>query len=738
MLFIKNLSLRNFRNIKKADFEFSKINLIEGETGEGKSAIFQALSLLFCNYLEGKIEEWINWDSDKFNISCEFNYKNIDYKYLIEATQKGNTNRKLTFGKEEYNKSDAYKYLAQNVLDPHLTLYSSISEQGKTASILFESPTKSLETLKKIFKVDVINDKVDLMKANIKELDEDVKVLKAEKLIFENKQFNYNELPELPNIDLKKVEEKISQLEKDKVEYNNQYFKFKLYEESYKKYNELQLNKVELTAEIELLKESKEGIEKRLLDEIEFDHNEYLNLSTLLIELQSKVKESKENKKRIDAIEIKINKIKKELGKYVEQLNENKIERLERCKYTQSNIDSISNEISVKSADIEFLKKKKEAVKEGKCPTCGNENFVDDVEKVQEDISFLMHDLIKLRETKINIETEIKNYENKVNDNKLIQSKITNIQENLKNKNEELNDLTIQKNSLYYNKEDEEQIINEIKLNEIKKLSLEELKDNFETIKSQNDIIRKKLKEIDTLTNKKCVLLESINEVEKPIEFKITVVFNEDEYEKLLSNIRNYKNIEVRIEELSRLNKVVDEQRNQNYIEIEQKLNAIVEKQKQSQILNEAQKILNKEFSSYLIDRKTSYINYKMDEFFQRAYNGKYRIKFEQSENKIGFYYSMDNENWHSTITLSGFERQLFSISFRIALSSIQNLGLLLVDEVDSDASTQKSIALYENILHEEKLSQTFAITHNDSTKEYIANMPNAKVFIIENGNLVN
>ena len=127
-----------------------------------------------------------------------------------------------------------------------------------------------------------------------------------------------------------------------------------------------------------------------------------------------------------------------------------------------------------------------------------------------------------------------------------------------------------------------------------------------------------------------------------------------------------------------------------------------------------------------------------MNEFFQRSYEGKYQIKYEQEKSGkgIGFYYSQNNDDWRSTITLSGFEGQLFSMGFRLALSTLQNIRILLLDEIDSDASTDKSLTLYKNLLNEEKINQFFITTHNEETKEFIKSYPECTEFFMEDGKL--
>lgn len=738
MLFINSLDIENFKNIKNATLKFDKINLIEGETGEGKSAIFQSIVLALCNYVEGSLLEYVNHDALKSKIVQNFNFKNIEYINEIEISEKG-SNRKLKFNEEFYQRSDVNKYIEANILDPHLTLYSNVSEQGKTSSILFESPAKSLETLKKIFKVDRINEKVEEIKLKIKELESNIKVINAEKLLLENKVFNIHDLPELPNINIKELEEKLFQLEKDKEEFYKQQSTFSIYNERLKKYNEATDLKVKLEKESKELEESKISLKSRLIEEIDFNVNEYLNISNNINQLKNKVSEFSSNRKLISDYEKKIENLNNKLKDLQIELDSIKIERLGRCQYNKENIKEIDTQIINKSSEVLQVESELKLVKLGKCPTCGSTNFKSSTKELEDRIELLNKEIKEFKSNKSNIEEEIRKYEDKSNTQKLLQQKQQSISNNIVDKTEELNNLTSLKNNILYNVEEESETIFKLKGEEIKKDSLESQKIKYENIKDQNNLINTKIKDLDNLLNKKQGTLDSLNNIEKPEEFKITVNFNEQEFISVSNSIRDYKNIVIRREEISRLNKDVEEQRKQNYKDIEIKFNSIVENQKKAQILGETQKVLNKDFSAYIIDKKTKYINLKMNDFFQRAYNGKYQIKFEQNDsgNKIGFYYSENGKDWYSTITLSGFERQLFSISFRLALSSIQNLGIFLVDEIDSDASSTKSLQLYKILLNEKSINQIFIISHCDSTKEYISQLANSKVFTIDKGKVI-
>ena len=66
----------------------------------------------------------------------------------------------------------------------------------------------------------------------------------------------------------------------------------------------------------------------------------------------------------------------------------------------------------------------------------------------------------------------------------------------------------------------------------------------------------------------------------------------------------------------------------------------------------------------------------------------------------------------------------------------LQNLGFYVCDEIDSFASDDKSIQLFQN-LFSLNWNQLFIISHNEEVKEWIGSLENSKTFEIVNGELV-
>ena len=93
MGYIKNISLSNFRNFDKSNFNFSSsCNVILGKNGSGKTNILEALSLLEKGkgFKKDKIINFINFDNQvsRFNIQSFFQNNDIEMDINIFNSEK--------------------------------------------------------------------------------------------------------------------------------------------------------------------------------------------------------------------------------------------------------------------------------------------------------------------------------------------------------------------------------------------------------------------------------------------------------------------------------------------------------------------------------------------------------------------------------------------------------------------------------------------------------------------------
>ena len=88
MSYFKNITLENYRNFSKSNFEFnSECNIIVGSNGTGKTNILESLSLFEKGkgFRKDRIDNLINFDSKnlKFNISSTFIHDDNDYSLSV-------------------------------------------------------------------------------------------------------------------------------------------------------------------------------------------------------------------------------------------------------------------------------------------------------------------------------------------------------------------------------------------------------------------------------------------------------------------------------------------------------------------------------------------------------------------------------------------------------------------------------------------------------------------------------
>jgi DNA repair exonuclease SbcCD ATPase subunit len=730
-LFISNLSIKDFKNIKDINFDFKKINVIAGETGEGKSAIIEALTFLQTNYLSDKIEEYIRWNQKKFVVSETFKYKSKEYFYKIIGGK--TTDRELKIGSEDYYKSDAVKQLS-TIIDPDLTLYSNISLQHKSTELLFEKPTPRLQKIKPIFKVDKINEKVELIKSDIKEINLKIETLETEVRTLQQVKIEYLEEPSFPDVDIKEIENKLSLLEEDRKKYQIELQQYEKYKEKLRQYEDAQKTIKILNEEIEF--ENSKAATYQLKPVKKINEDEFINKSKELDRIKYDLFTLETEIKNYKAIEIEKADLQNKIEERTKLLSENTIKRLPRVSITKEQIEDLENSFVKQKSDYLFLLKKLDAIKNGNCPTCGSKFEITDVDLLKNTIKSSEIENKNLEDQIILSKKQIKEREDIEQENKIIQSRLDIWNKDIVEFSKKLNEVNLITEP-DYSKKDELLKIQEPLFIELKKL--EEDRNIFNKVEEENKIVEKKIKDYESKILVLQTKIEENTKIQKPEEFIFTVDYKtvELQYNTLKTSIDNYYKIESEIKKIQEYNDKIKEQKKKIVKDINTKENDIITFRNEVTILKETASILDKDFSSYLIDLGSTFIKNKMNNFFQKGY-GKYQIDLKQDGKGIEFFYSENKGvDWHSVSMLSGFEKQLFGVAFRIALTKLQDLNFLFLDEIDSDASDEKSLKLYQTLLNE-NFDQLFLITHNNFTKEYFSNISECKIFEIKNGSLEN
>lgn len=730
---IKKLQIKNFKNISDIEIDnFDKINLVQGNTGQGKTTILEAINLLLLNSLNSKTENYIKWGESKFSIYGEFDLKD-NYKYTINGDKKGFSRKLIINDTDEYVNSDAVKKISE-VINPKLAKYSCFSEQGEATRILFEKGTERLENFKVLFGIEKIFNVVENIKLDISNNKDTILTIEGELNSLKSRNFEFEDIPELPNINIEEYKEKLEQLDKDREEFQKQSLEYQKYEEQLKQYNnskeEIEIcNNVLLEIEGNIYKE-KDNI-KQLPDYDEKRLHEIQNNISILqkdkLQLENERGKKEENEKSIKNIKNKIILLEKELEELV-------IERLPRLKMNEAELEKLYNEIGDLKIYRNSLEGKIKAIDKGKCPTCHTDFTGIDSSDYRKELTDLDSNILQKEEEYEEIRLSIKKYNTIKNENNITQSKIDNIQKQCHDLNNEL--------TILYNKNFD---FNEDKYNEvIQKISdltneyntINKLKIEYDEIKTLNESVEKNIQKLQEKEKDIQSKISVYRKIQKPDEYLITITFDVQEYKNIQDQIMQYNIVLNDIEGIKERNNKLRKEKRQNAVKIEELEIQIDELRKNNRLLEDSKKIVDKDFSAWVISKGSEFIKKKMNLFFQKAYS-KYYITFQQSKKSLDFFYGYKDMIQAPVEMASGYEKEVLSIAFRIALSSLQNLGLMSLDEIDSFASDEKSVQLFQTLFNESNIEQFFIITHNEMSKEMIKNDFDANVYELKEGKMI-
>lgn len=685
---INKLDIKNFKAIKHITFDKNKkVNLITGENGNGKSSILDAIRYILTDELDDKISSFVRWGTEKFEIICEFEHKGIEYTLEIEGSK--GAKKRLAFNDEEYFNSEATSKL-RDIIDFELTKYSAISEQGKTAQLLFQKKTERLNTLSRILKIDSINESSENVKEEVRKIRENVKVLETELNSLENAEFSLMDEITLPDID--EVKKEFEVIEKEKSDYD--------------------LKQKALDKEISEVKESiseiKLSFEKKKNESIS-------NIKTEIINLENKIKEIKRKKNEFDSAVISGKTIKDEIKDLENSLNIKKKETKTVIEPSQS--EEYLKQIYTKKIELEqnvkSIEKEIKSLKDRKCPysfDCDKLEGVD-VSKYEKDLELAQSEVTILEISYKKISDEIKIYKDTLSFNQKIEKEVSDIE----------NKISLKKESIKKYQEVIDNYTEEDSINTESVLKLK--KEEIESIEHLLSIERDKQIE---------VLQERINNLSEREGF-----LKEKEYSELKNKILLYDNQVKELERIKLFNEEVLKKKSKNERLVSVKKRELESKRKEINLMEEVRDAY-KDFSAYRINKGAEHIKNRMNSIFQKGY-GKYEITFEQDKSGIDFFYKeVGSDILNNVVMASGQEKAVLAVANRLALCSLQNLGILVLDEVDNNASDENSVKLFQTILNEKGFNQIWIISHCNATKEYLNNLVETSNYNILDGQVEN
>lgn len=683
MLKINSLVLHNFTCVSDAEFDFSddKTILLIGKNGQGKSSILSAIALCLTGETRGtQFKDLIKLgkDSSFVKLNALINNKPLDIEVTLHI--KNGRVRTIKYEDKIYINTDANDLIKSLEIDFYANIMLSI--QGKSEDITNQGPAERKYYLQKLLNFDFYEklqpykDKVTNLNDTIDEIEKSIKV--NEELISQKKKEIKDE------IDFFFTDEDIINLQK----------------------------KIGgLTQEID---EFGDNISKRntLINEFTKIKSQVSDLNNEKSQNNIKIKNLNEKKVEYDNLENEIKEADSKINEETQKLERANLECSDAKKILDSHKEKVKNaEIEKNKASYELndIKKKKDLLSKGKCPTCGNEFTSDEVEEVENSYKEAQRkyedscNWLKTFELDTSLATQgynesvtkVNNLSSSINSEKrqksYLESKLktkpdfSGIQ-TLEKRNTEIDSEINTKNNLITQKESE--------IKEIDKSLLEydrinkELKENQELLNNYNNTI---LKNNLILQNNKTIR-ESIISMEEQIKTNMSSL---ESYRKSL----------------------------QSYIDCID--------------------IFEKTFPNYLIVKTCAKLEKAINDFVQTIFP-EMEVRLFQNKQGVEFFYTPEKstikkwikENLLNAKNASGFEKAALSMSFKVALLKAYDIPFAFLDEVDSAADDENSENMFKAIISNNIFEQIFIISHKSSVRDSIVTIaPKAKVYYVAEGN---
>ena len=692
---LEKFKLKDFGIIENGTFNLSEgITLFSGGNGQGKSTILKAFSMLFLNKFKGTLKDYIRWGSSSFYIEAIFSHGGESCTY--EMTYDGSTKRILKVGDSIFVNSDALSYMAEK-FDPTLTLASAISFAGEI-DVVNVSASERREHLKKIFNVD-FSSTVQKFKDSLSDKDEELQEMDKRIFALENKSYFLYPLarPLLTEAKRAEVEIQVKDLESDLSIFRSEKeridnAKIEL-EASTNRLSSLEKSKTDVLSKIESSGDKHETLLSKKQDILSEEPS-----------LENRVKEFEESDP-----ESAINSLQDELSA---------IQIMSVPEFDEDELEKTSTEVVLLERDLNQANSDLEMVEDGKCPKCNREFLSSDKKAYEDAIDSISSKLQVSKDRLESLKEQQKEFKRISELNLSSERKMDNVSSKLEQAKKSLED---ERNSIKVTYKKDYKVWEE---------SLESVEERLEETQEQLSDLKVRVSEIDEeileIESKVSSLqLQVEQEVEEPVE-KIELL------EELKSKLEKHKEV---------LQKNEIHKRNNQQIEAEEEADKLVKKdlyEKKNSLLvevdeiKEARKILQSDFPTFIISTIVQNIQNTVNDFLVETYEGRYDVKIKEAKNSLQIVYGPNEQD---VSLASDYERQVFSIAYKYALSKLNDLGFIILDEVDSFAEDKNSIILYDTIGKMQDLyQQVFVITHKEETKDILSSDYNANVFELIDG----
>jgi DNA repair exonuclease SbcCD ATPase subunit len=695
MLFT-SIALENFGIVRKFAKQLDRqILVVSGENGQGKSTVLKAIMLAVFDEYDGTLADYINWDSDFFRVIVGFSHRGVQYESIVFYD--GTTERILRFGNEVLKGEEAKKKL-KTLFDNDL-LKAAMLAVEQQIDVVNTKPAERRDYLKRIYDIE-FKYQISVLEDESKEHEIELAKRTATQAEIENRQYSVPEKLAYPF---------------DKMEY------------------ELNKSNLEITRNILLdienqlraYQQTKSDVDKltqqssQLNDQIESANQEIININKSLSNLPER--------KRILLEELEIKKVNQlkdnnkdladSMAKSVSIENERKTIFLERLPlFNNDEYTRISQELYTKKSKLKELQNAKDV-----CPTCGqNINTPEHIEKRKIEIAELTNSISDLTNQFTNLSASKKNREEAEARNKQKTDRRVYLDNQLDLESEKQKTIQLKGKSAI------DKIDSEIAYLDSNILSEE---NHLREIISTKEKSREHLI-VQSLDIKKR-LDEGLLKIKEVPDFPVEET--KQKIVELETSIKSYDDIFSRNQEIEKMRQQVFLQKEEDAKQLEVIKDEIQVFNKLITDTKIGVKILKTEFPVYVISRVVKDIEKSMNDFLKKTYGGRYNVEVSDKKNVLHILYGPKKKD----VSLSsGYEKQIFSSAFRLALCHAMGNKSVLLDEVDSAASEKNSEILYKVLgeLVGNGIEQMIIISHKSLTRSLLESDYDAEVITFENG----
>jgi DNA repair exonuclease SbcCD ATPase subunit len=695
-MIFNSISLENFGIVRKFAKQFDRqILVVSGENGTGKSTFLKSIMLAVFDEYDGTLADYVNWDSDFFSVAVGFTHRGVQYE--SEVTYNGATDRTLRFGGTILKGEEAKKKLKE-IFDVDL-LKAAMLAMEQQIDIVNTKPSERRDYLKRIYDIE-FKHQISVIEDEAKEHELELAKRTATQTEIQNRKYTVPKRPEYPFGEIE-YELNKSNLELARKTLSDIEGRLIAYQQSRADFDKLtqqtnQLNHV-----------------------IQKETNEISQLKSKLGELPEKKKSSLETLAREKERQSILNE--KELAdsaaRFSSISDELKIIFPERLPlFDADEFTRVSQELYSKKSKLKELQNVADV-----CPTCGQSiNTSKHIEKRKSEAEDLAKAVSELTNQFINLTATKKGREEAEARNKAKSERKAYLDSRLALEAEKQNSIQSRGKAAL------EKIESEIARFDSDIVSQEKyLQEILATKETSKDGLLDQLKDVQTRLDE---AQKKINQLpELPLEETKRKIAD------LEKAVKSYDDVISRIQEIEKIERQIETQKKQDAEQLEILKDEI-------QVLNKflgdtkaSIKILKSEFPIYVISRLIKDIEKSMNGFLKKTYGGRYEVEVSDKKNALRILYGPKKKD---VSLASGYEKQVFSSAFRLALCQALGSKSLLLDEVDSAASDKNSEVLY-NVLGKlvgSGIEQMIVITHKSSTRNLLESDYNAEVITFENG----